>query len=179
MNELILYVGAAALLAGGVLFLLRRSRSAAAAPAGRPESQAEFFPVHCRYFPQVRHALSSEDASYLASRGSPAVYRRWRKSIRRAGRMYLAGLREDFSRLNRLARQVALYSPQVRAGQEAALFRLNLRFELLYGIVVWRFLLGQSVDARLEQMASLIGTLGSRLERATLAPEISSGAITP
>ena len=178
MNELILYLGAAALLAGGVLLLLRRSRPDVAAPAGRPDSQAEFFPVHCRYFPQVRHAFSAEDAPYLADRGSPAVYRRWRKAMRRAGRMYLRGLREDFSRLNLLAREVALHSPEVRGRQEAELLRLNLQFQVLYGIVLWRFLLGRPVGARLEQMAALIGNLGSRLEQAALAPEISSGAAT-
>jgi hypothetical protein len=93
--------------------------------------------------------------------------------------MYLAGLRDDFSRLNRLARVLARHSPQVRAGQEVELLRLNLRFQFLYGIVLLRFLLGRPAANRLEQMAALIGSLGSRLEQAALAPQMSSGAVTP
>jgi len=135
MPALVLYLVAAILLGGVIALLLRPRHPAGAGEPCTPASSAEFFPVHCRYFPQVRHALSREDAPYLTGRGSPVVYRRWRKAIRRAGCLYLAGLREDFSRLNRLARLLSLYSAQVRVGQEAELFRLNLYFQLLYGIV--------------------------------------------
>ena len=177
--DLILYIAAGLSFVGLTVYLLLRPRTSKSTPAGRPAAPAEFFPVHSRYFPQVRHALSCEDAPYLAGRASPAVYRRWRKAVRRAGRKYLVGLREDFSGLNRLARHLTLYSPQVKAGQEAELLRLNLRFQFLYGVVVWHFLLGRPAGERLEQMAGLIGGLGSRLEQAALAPEISSGAVTP
>jgi len=178
MQELALYIFAAVLLAGIVVFLLRRPGTRGTAVARRLAPPAEFFPVHCRYFPQVRHALSREDAPFLAGRSSPETYRRWSKAVRRAGRLYLAGLREDFSRLNRLARLLSLYSPEVRGGQEVETVRLNLRFQVLYAIVWWRFALGWPVGERLEQMATLIGTLGSRLEQARLPSELSSGAAT-
>jgi len=179
MTESVLYFLAVLLVLGASGLLLRRPRAGASPLSRTHASTLEFFPIHCRYFPQVRHALSSEDAPYLAAHTSPGVYRRWRKSIRRAGRSYLAALREDFSRLNRVARVVALYSSQVNFRQEVDLFRLNLRFQLLYGIVLSRFLLGLPAGDRLGQMASLIGSLGSRLEQAALAPDISSGALTP
>lgn len=179
MTELILYIVAAGVAAGAILLLLRRSRPAAAGEAGRRVSPAEFFPLHSRYFPQVRHAISGDDATYLAGRASPAVYRRWKKALRHAGRLYLAALREDFSRLNRLARAISLYSPEVKAQREAELFRLNLRFQLLYGVALWRFVMGRPAEDRLEQMAKLIGSLESRLEQAALAPPMTSGAVTP
>jgi hypothetical protein len=127
----------------------------------------------------MRHALSLDDAAWLAGRSSPAIYRPWKKAVRRAGRMYLVGLSEDFARLNRLARLVSLYSPQVRARQEAELLRLNLRFQLLYRMVLLRFWLGQPAVGNLGQMASLIGSLGSRLEQAALTLNVPSGALTP
>ncbi len=179
MTEFVLYTSAVVLLLAAAALLLRRPRSGVAGAAAAPLQAAEFFPVHCRYFPQVRHALSSEDAAYLAGRASPAVYRRWKKSLRRAGRLYLAGLHEDFSRLNRLARLLSLYSPQVRVRQEIEMGWLNLQFQLLYGVVVCRFLLGRPAADSFGRMASLIGSLGSRLEQAALSLEAGSGALTP
>ena len=179
MTEPALYIALAILVAAALVLLLRRPRTGSAPRLGRPPAPPEFFPVHCRYFPQMRHALLWDDAAYLAGRGSPDVQRRWRKAMRRAGRLYFAGLREDFSRLNRLGRLASLYSPEVRAKQEAELAWLNLRFQFLYGIGLSRFLMGRPAGDCLEQMASLIGTLGRRLEQAALPPELSSGAITP
>ncbi len=179
MIEQVFYIAAALLVAGAVVLLLRRPRRGFATGTGRPPASSEFFPVHCRYFPQVRHALTAEDAPYLASHASPEVYRRWRKSTRKAGRLYLAALREDFSRLNRLARVISLHSPRVRFQQELELLRMNFYFQFLYGGVVLRFLLGRPAGDRLEQMASFIVSVGGRLEQAALAPHISAGAVTP
>jgi hypothetical protein len=179
MTELLLYIVGVVLLLAATALLLRRPRAGVAGTGAPPLMAAEFFPVHCRYFPQVRHALSPEDSAYLARRGLPAVHRRWKKSQRRASRLYLAGLREDFSRLNRLARLLALYSPQVRARQELELAWLNLQFQLLYGIVVCRFLLGRPAVGSFGRMAALIGSLGSRLEQAALSLDVGSGALTP
>jgi hypothetical protein len=179
MTQLILYIALAVLIAAAVVLLLRRPRAGSAARHARPLASLEFFPVHCRYFPQVRHALSCDDAPYLAGRGCPQVYRRWRKAMRRAGCLYLGGLREDFSRLNHLARRVSLYSSQVRIRQEAELFRLNFYFQLLCGMVWFRLMLGRPASDGLEQVVSLVGSLGRRLEQAALSPEFSSGAITP
>lgn len=179
MTQLALYVVAGLLLLGAAALLLHQPLAGRAGRRSRTAELSEFFPVHSRYFPQVRHALSSEDAEYLAGRGSPTVYRRWKKSLRHATRMYLAGLREDFSRLNRLARVLSLYSPQVRVRQEVELAWLNVQFQLLYGIVLWRFLLDRPTAGHFGQLASLIGSLGSRLEQAALALDVRSGTLTP
>ena len=179
MTELIFYLAAVVVLLGATTLLLRGLGAIPHGDGGRPPAPAEFFPVHCRYFPQMRHALSLDDAAWLAGRGSPAIYRPWKKALRRAGRLYLAGLREDFARLNRLARLVSLYSPQVRARQEAELLRLNLRFQLLYQMVLLQFWLGRPAVGHLGQMASLIGSLGSRLQQTALALNVSSSASTP
>lgn len=179
MTEFVLYIAAVVLLLAVAALLLRRPRVGLALENRPPALSPEFFPVHCRYFPQMRHAVSADDCVYLAGRGSPAVYRRWKKSVRRATRLYLAALREDFSRLNRLARLLSLYSPQVRLRQEVELAWRNVQFQMLYGLVWCRFLLGRPAVGSFGRMASLIGTLGSRLEQAALALDVDPSALTP
>src|SRR5271168_1160065 len=178
MTQLVLYIAAGLLLLGAAALLLRFPGTERPVPGGQHADAAEFFPIHCRFFPQVQHAFSPEDSEYMASHASPAVRKRWERSRKKAGRMYLAGLREDFSRLNRLSRLLSLYSPRVRARQEAELLWLNLRFQLLYGLVSFRILMGRSAADDLKQIATLIGGLGSRLEHAALA-DPHSGAVTP
>jgi hypothetical protein len=179
MTQLLLYIVFVVFLLGAAAVLLRRPRADSARKRHLSAIPAEFFPIHSRYFPQVRHALSAEDSRYLAGRGSPSVYRCWKKSLRHAGRLYLAGLREDFSRLNRLARLLSLYSPHLALRQEVELARLSLQFQFLYGLVFLWFLLDRPAADHLGQMAALIGSLGSRLEQAALALNVGSGALTP
>jgi hypothetical protein len=178
MTQWILYVVLGLFLAGAAALLLR-PRAERTTGYTRQAGPAEFFPIHCRFFPQVRQAMSPEDAAYIASRASVSVRRHWEKCRRRAGRLYLSGLREDFARLNRLSRALALRAPRVRAHQEAELLWLNLRFQFLYGVVLFRILLGQPAAEELGHIASLIGGLGSRLEQAALAPQMPAGAVTP
>ena len=175
----ILYIVAVVLLLGATAILLRRGPVRKAKEPGSPEFPAQFFAVHSRYFPQLRRVLSQEDTRYMAQRASSIVFRRWKKSVRRAGCQYLEGLREDFARLHRLARLLALYSPKVQPRQELELARLNLQFQMLYGIVWWRFWLGRPAEERLGEMAVLIGRLGNRLEQASLALGAAPGGLTP
>jgi hypothetical protein len=179
MTLWILYILAGLLLVGATAFLLLFPGANRAGARDRPADPAEFFPVHCRFFPQVRQSLSREDAAFMGARASPAVRKRWERRRRCVGRMYLAGLREDFSRLNRLSRLLALHSPRVRARQEAELLWLNLRFQLLYGMVLSQILLGQSAAENVGHIASLIGGLGGRLEQAALTLGARAGTVTP
>jgi hypothetical protein len=179
MTYQLLYAALGLLLLATAAALLRRPGAAEGAGIRRSPEPAEYFPVHCRYFLQMRQALSPEDGIFLSGRASPEVYRRWKKGRRRAGRLYLAGLREDFARLNSLARVLSRYSPQIKARQEGELLWLNLRFQLLYRTVVLRILLGWPAAEDLGQMASLIGGWGSRLEQAALTLDLPGGAITP
>ena len=178
MGEATLYIAAVLLLLGVSALLLCGRRGGTVREPGAG-SAAEFFPVHSRYYTQLRRALCLEDTQFLAGRASPEVFRRWKQSQRRAVCRYLEGLREDFQRLNRLARLLALRSPKVRPRQELELAWLSLEFELLYGIVWFRLWLGRPVETSLGQMATLIGSLGSRLEQASLGLNAVAGGITP
>jgi hypothetical protein len=179
MTQWAVYILVGLLLVGAAAYLLRFPGANRAGARGRPADPGEFFPVHCRFFPQVRQSLSREDAVFMGARASPPVRKRWERCRRRVGRMYLAGLREDFSRLNRLSRLLALHSPRVRTRQEAELLWLNLRFQLLYGIVLSQILLGQPNAENLGHIASLVGGLGGRLEQAALTLSAPAGPVTP
>jgi len=173
-----LYVAAGLLLLGLAALLLRPPASPAWKKRGATEQPAEFFPVHCRYFPQVRHAFSSDDGEYLAGRASRTVRKRWEQSRRKAGRMYLAALAEDFSRLSRLSRLLALHAPQLKARREAEILWLDVRFRLLYGAVSLRLLFGRPAADELGNLATLIGVWGSRLEQAAMALQTPERATT-
>jgi hypothetical protein len=178
MNEWALYVVAGMLLLGAAALLLRRPASRTGVKGGVRDEPVEFFAIHCRYFPQVRHAFSPDDGEYLANRGSREVYKRWERSRRKAGRMYLAALREDFARLGRLSRALSLHSPQLKARREAEILWLDVRFQFLYGVVATRLLLGQSAADDLGNIASLIGAWGSRLEQAAMALTPPASAVS-
>jgi len=180
MTGSVFYIVAVLLLLTATGLFLRRPRPAIPERGAPPSPQSpEFFPVHCRYFPQMRHALSREDSAYLARRASAAVYSRWRKSQRRAGRLYLVALREDFRRLSRLARLLSLYSAEMRARPEVQMAWLNFQFEFLYGMVLARFVLGLPAAGSFGRISAFVGSLGSRLEHAALSLETGPGALSP
>jgi hypothetical protein len=180
MTELLFYTVAGLLLLGAAAFLLLQRRSApqGAPPASRYSESVEFFPIHCQFFAQMQHSLSADDDIFLSDRASPALRARWRATRRRAARMFLAGLREDFARLNRLAKTLARLSPKLAAGQEAELLWLNARFHMLCGFALVQITLGRPAATVLRELAALIGGLGSRLEQASLSLQPPSTAVT-
>jgi hypothetical protein len=179
MIPLILYAAFALLLLAAALRLLAPSGHEVARTLLPAEVPADYFPVHCRYFPQMRQLFSEEDAAFLATRGSPALRRRWKADRKRAARFYLRGLRQDFAGLNRLARALARYSAQLQAWQQAQVVWMNLRFQLLYRVALAHILLGLPAGEELQRVARMVGSLSGRLEKAGLHLASTSGALTP
>ncbi len=140
-----------------------------------PESAAEkldleqLFPVHCRYFPQVRQVLSPSDKAFLRARASPQLVREWREARRRVARDFLSGLFDDFARLNRLARTLARMAPQLDNLREAELFWLSIRFRVIYELARLQLAIGLQPLENLRDLAGLVGGLGSTLEKAVIA----------
>jgi hypothetical protein len=155
---------------GALLWLLRPRRRAA--KAGRSPSDLKlegFLPRHYRYFPQIRQALSASDEEYLervAPRDVAQIAYRERRAV---ARKFLAGLREDFSNLERLARMVAALSPVISSEQETERLILGLKFRLLYFWVCLRLSTGREPLEQLEQLTSLVGRLATRMEQAMAA----------
>lgn len=119
---------------------------------------------HVAYFSQVRQALSPEDFAFLASRLPRRVLRRMREERRAVALAYLAGLRQDFLKLWRLARVVARLTPSVEAAQELAGLRLGLSFTFRYEAIRVAFLLGFAPLPNLGSLSEVVGRLAMRLE---------------
>lgn len=150
--------------------------SEAPTKAAQPEHRQieELFPLHCRHFPQMRQVFLRRDEEYLRQRAPGGITQRWRAERRRVALGFLAGLRDDFQRLNRLAREVARLSPRLSQKQEAELFWLGLRFQALYWLVNLRLRFGQVSLGGLTQLTDMIGNLALGIENAMTSLEESS-----
>lgn len=174
MIETLLFVGVAL---GLLLVLLWLAWKPVAPPLPAAEAKLEIedlFPLHCRHFPQVRQALSSTDRVYLKERASRRILRQVCAERRGVARKFLAGLNEDFRRLNRLAATVAALSPEISRAQEAERLWLNLRFQILYGLVWLRLGTGSISVPQLGRLADLVGGLAAQIEAAMATLEEAS-----
>ena len=151
-----------------------------------PRAASGFFeesgPRHIDYFPQIRQAMSPGDFTFLESRGSRRLTRSVRKERRRIAMTYLSFLRQDFQKLLRLARVIAVMSPEVGAAQEFERLRLSLVFSLRYQLIRMKMMLGFAALPELGALSQLVSGLAVRLEtamrelgeRAALAAELAS-----
>jgi hypothetical protein len=169
MKELLLLLAFALVVLGLLLWLLRRRPTLNSGRSSLENAAEKALATHYRYFPQIRQALSPVDTSYLLRRLPPRIAKRVLRERRAVARKFLAGLHEDFSNLERLARTVAALSPVVSREQETERLLLGLRFRLLY-LWVWARLFTGSVSLeQIERLAVLIGQFATRTERAMAA----------
>ncbi len=130
------------------------------------QSFENFIPRHYRFFPQVRQALSAGDHEYLCESAPPHVVKRVMQERREVARRYLAGLREDFSKLERLGRVVAALSPVISREQETERLLLSLKFRVLYSLVFLRIAAGPVPIDQIDLLTGLVGRLAVRMEQA-------------
>src|SRR6266851_10377552 len=169
MKELLLLLAFAVVLLGLLLWLLRRRPTLNSGRSSLENAAEKALATHYRYFPQVRQALSPADARYLLRRLPPRIAKRVLRDRRAVARKFLAGLHEDFSNLERLARVVAALSPVISSEQETERLILGLKFRLLYARVWLRLSTGREPLEQLEQLTSLVGRLATRMEQAMAA----------
>ena len=137
---------------------------------------------HVTYLPQIRQALAPADFDYLSKRASRGVQRRVRRERRNVARAYLQALRGDFQNLLRMARVIAVLSPEVAAVQEFERVRLTAMFSCRYQMIRWKLLAGLAPMTQLDQLSNLVSGLSVRMEaamkelgeRAALAAELTS-----
>jgi hypothetical protein len=153
-----------------LLWLLRpRCRGQNAGQSSTGLKIESFLPQHYRYFPQVRQALSASDGEYLHRMAPRDVAQTVRRERRAVARQFLAGLHEDFSCLERLARMVAALSPVISSEQETERLILGLKFRLLYAWVLLRLSTGRAPLEQIEQLTGLVGRLATRMDQAMAA----------
>ncbi len=103
---------------------------------------------------------------YLREVAPPHVAQQVLRERRLVARNFLRGLREDFSKLERLARMVASLSPALSRQQETERILLGLQFRLLYALVCLRLTAGRVPLPQIEHMTEVIGRLALRMEQA-------------
>jgi len=137
---------------------------------------------HATYLSQIHRALAPADLEFLASRGSAKLARRVRKQRRRIALLYLSSVQEDFQKLLRLARVIAVLSPEVGAAQEFERLWLGVQFSSHCRMIRIRLFCGFATLPQLSGLSQMASGFAVRMEtaiaelgeRAALATELTS-----
>jgi hypothetical protein len=137
---------------------------------------------HVTYLPQIRQALQQADYDFLSRVASREVRRRVRRERRSVTLAYLAAVREDFQSLMRMARVIAVLSPEVAAVQEFERLRLTATFVWRYERIRWKLVAGLAPVPQLDRLSDLVSGFSVRMEaamkeigeRAAIAAELAS-----
>ncbi|MFI5058598.1 MAG: hypothetical protein ACHQLQ_10455 [Candidatus Acidiferrales bacterium] len=137
---------------------------------------------HATYLSQIHRALAPADLEFLASQGSAKLARRVRKERRRIALLYLSSVQEDFQKLLRLARVIAVLSPEVVANQEFERLRLGVQFSFRCQMIRIRLFCGFAALPQLSGLSQMVSGFAVRMEtaiaelgeRAALATELAS-----
>jgi hypothetical protein len=122
--------------------------------------------IHISNLPQIKQALADSDFIYLENQGYPALAKRIRKERRRIALNYLACLRVEFEKLLRLARMVAVMSPNVAVAQEVQGLRLSLEFSYRYYLIYFRLVSGIAPLKAIGSLSNMVSALTIRMETA-------------
>jgi hypothetical protein len=138
--------------------------------------------LHVNFLPQIRQALDTADYEFLEGKGAPVLQRRVRRERRDVALEYLSSLRQDFQGLLRMARIIAVLSPEIVVVQEFERLRLTVKFLWRYEMIRMKLRVGFLSLPQLDALGNLISGLSVRLEkaikelgeRAALAAELAS-----
>ena len=122
--------------------------------------------LHISHLPQIKQALADSDFIYLEDQGYPALAKRIRKERRRIALNYLTCLRGEFEKLLRLARMVAVMSPNVAVAQEVQGLRLSLEFSYRYYLIYFRLVSGIAPLKAIGSLSNMVSALTIRMETA-------------
>jgi hypothetical protein len=152
-------------LLGALFWLSHRARKD---PRGadllRTVSAETLLPQHYKYFPQVSQAISREDARYLQLRATPAVRRSARRARRTVALKFLTGLRDDYRRLDRLARVLTSLAPAANQQREVQRILLFWQFEFRWRMLWLEVWTGATPVTQLQSIAGFIGALAARTQ---------------
>jgi hypothetical protein len=178
---LILFFGFVAVLLLALRWALRKPRDARNLQSD-PHTLEEQGQRHVDYLPQIRQSLAAADYDFLSKRASRGTQRRVRRDRRGIALAYLAALRGDFRNLLRMARVIAVLSPEVAGAHEFERLRLTAKFAWQYQMIRWKLMAGFAPLPQLDGLSDLVSGLSVRMEaalkelgeRAALAAELAS-----
>jgi hypothetical protein len=166
MSGAFFFIGLLGALALGGLFIwgLRGARS-------RPKGcdglgVLESAPLHLCNMAQIRQSLDAGDLAYARENGGRALAGRLRRERRRVTLLYLSAIRRDFDQLLRIARVVALLSPEVSGAHEYERLRLSVFFRLRFQFVRARLWMGNPSMPDVSTLGEMVSSLAVQMEKA-------------
>lgn len=137
---------------------------------------------HVTYLPQIRQALAAVDREYLRTKAGNKLARRVEQERKRIALSYLAALQTDFQKLLRLAKAIAVLSPEVIAMQELERIRLTVEFCYRFQMIRMRLILGTAALPQLSGLSNMVSGLTVQIEtamrdlgeKAAIAAELAS-----
>jgi hypothetical protein len=172
-------VAAGLLLAGLLFWALRGSSQRKGYGAG--SAKVERAQRDLNHMPQIRQAMDGSDLEFAKAKGGLQLETRLRRERRHVALLYLAAIRRDFEQSLRVARVIAVLSPEVSSSQEYERIRLAMIFRWRFQMTKARLLIGiiplpqllsvwQMAATMAVQMEETMAKLG---ERAALAAELA------
>jgi hypothetical protein len=130
---------------------------------------------------QIRRAMDPADFDFVKGQGGRDLAARLRGERRKVVLLYLAAVRSDFEQSLRVARVIAVLSPEVSGSHEYERIRLAMIFRWRFQMIKVRLLMGiipqpqfvtlwQMAASMAVQMEENMAKLG---ERAALAAELA------
>lgn len=123
-------------------------------------------PQHLCNLGPIRQSRAPEDLDYAIERGGRELGKRLRRERRTVALLYLNSLRADFEQLLRIARVVALLSPEVSGPYEYERLRLSVLFRLRFQVVRLRLQFGNGAMPQLASLGEMVSSLAVRMETA-------------
>jgi hypothetical protein len=138
-------------------------------------------PHHLNNMAQIRRAMDPADFDFVKGQGGRDLAARLRGERRKVVLLYLAAVRSDFEQSLRVARVIAVLSPEVSGSHEYERIRLAMIFRWRFQMIKVRLLMGiipqpqfvtlwQMAASMAVQMEENMAKLG---ERAALAAELA------
>jgi hypothetical protein len=124
-------------------------------------------PKHVRNMAQIRQALDDADLQFAGSKGGHAMAVRLRRERRQVVLLYLEAIQKDFEELLRIARIIALLSPEVSSSREYERLRLSITFRLRLQMIRLRLMMGSFILPQADVLGQMVTSLARQIETAT------------
>ena len=139
-------------------------------------------PRHVSNMTQIRRALDDADLQFVAAKGGAALAARLRRERRHVALLYLESIHQDFEKLLRIARIVAVLSPEVSSSHEYHRLRLSIIFRWRFQVAKLRLMMGSFILRQTDVLGQMVATLAAQMEvamtnlgeRAALAVELAA-----
>jgi hypothetical protein len=170
----------AALGLGGLLFWAFRGAGEGTVPE-RGLGALDSAPRHLGNMMQIRQSMDRADFHFAEDKGGRYLSARLRRERRQVIVLYLGAIRRDFEQSLRIARIIAVLSPEVSGSQEYERLRLSLVFRWRFQMIKLRLLTGNLAQDQVVTLGEMATSLAVQMEetmarlgeRAALAAELA------